>query len=584
MALPPSSTYTPPILKVLTSLPFRVGLFISFALLPIGLIAVFQTRELGREVQQRLEQSLVGSTGQLAASERSLLQKALGTAETLSFVLPSLSDDAAECSEVLRGYAAETQRYSFLGFVGADGIVTCSTADESRNFSATDIFKRVSANPRPSILSTQAPEVSNFAVLVAVHPVLEDGEFAGYAAASVPHDWLGLEAADILVGPQPVDIVTFNASGEVLTSRRGPIEAKAVLPRDRSLSALAGASSISFRAADTAGNDHIYVVVPIVRDAVYALSIWDPEAPELAPGYFSVTAGVFPLLMWLVSLIVAFLTLNRLVLRHISSLRTQMNQFARRRTLPEETLGLAMPRELREMETDFRYMAEALLQDEARMEGTVREKNVLLKEVHHRVKNNLQLISSIMNMHTRRARNPETKTVLRRLQDRVLGLATVHRMLYQAEDLAAMDAAPMLSEVVNQMLIVGLETGSNVDVRKVIGSVRLFPDQAIPLSLFLSEAVTNALKYLGKGEDGQAWIDISLREVEEGKFEMSIGNSTEPKPQTEDEPDGSGLGTKLMGSFATQLHATVTQQEEAGAYRLTAVFIPRDFSLDAVDY
>ena len=89
------------------------------------------------------------------------------------------------------------------------------------------------------------------------------------------------------------------------------------------------------------------------------------------------------------------------------------------------------------MNRDFLSMAEGILQDEAELEDALREKSLLIREVHHRVKNNLQLIASIMNMQIRRSRNSETTSVVRRLQDRVLGLARVHRQMYEAQTLAA---------------------------------------------------------------------------------------------------------------------------------------------------
>lgn len=578
-----SNEYLRKLLRVVNSLTFRVGLLISLALLPIGLIAVFQTRLLGEEVQQRIETTLIGATIRLATAERAVLQKALGTAEALSFVLPALAENGGDCSDVLQDYLDTIDRYSFVGFVPADGIVTCSNADGPRDFSNSATFKAVLSDPRPAILSTTTPVVSMTSVLVAINPVITDGTFVGYAAVSVPHGALGLNS-DTPHGPPPVDVLTFNTDGDILTTRMAKPEALSQLPKDRALAALASETSYAFEAMDAQGDVHIYAIVQVIPDAVYAISIWDPDSALLQESYFKVTAGAFPLLMWLVSLIVAFMALNRLVLRHVRTLRKQMNVFALSKELPDEMGGADMPYELQEMNTDFRYMAEALLQDEARMEGAVREKNVLLKEIHHRVKNNLQLISSIMNMHMRRARSAETRTVLKRLQDRVLGLATVHRMLYQAKDLGELDAAGMLEAVFDQMLVIGLPPGSHIDIRKKIASAELFPDQAIPLSLLMSEALTNALKYVRAPEGQQAWIDIQFTRLDETMVELVIENTIDPARPIEEDADGSGLGTKLITSFATQLHADVNTEEDGRTYRFAARFAMREFSLEAVDY
>lgn len=112
-----------------------------------------------------------------------------------------------------------------------------------------------------------------------------------------------------------------------------------------------------------------------------------------------------------------------------------------------------------------------------------------------------------MNMQVRQVKSPEAKAVVQRLQDRVLGLAMIHRNLYRTETLSQVRAAPMLADLTDQILAVGRENQGSLRLERHLDDVTLYPDQAVPLSLLVAEAVTNALKYVGHdgAGDGFAW-------------------------------------------------------------------------------
>ena len=189
------------------------------------------------------------------------------------------------------------------------------------------------------------------------------------------------------------------------------------------------------------------------------------------------------------------------------------------------------------------------------MEEAVAEKTVLLKEVHHRVKNNLQLIASIINMQSRVIDDPDARRVLRSVQDRVAALATIYRNLYQAEHLDAVEAGQLIRDIINQMVSASVPPGGNLRIQMNIETLILLPDQAVPLSLLATEAFTNALKYAGtsSGEEGP-WVRISLTSPEPGRGVLEIANSID---QT-DQSGGTGLGSQLIEAFTTQLEGQST--------------------------
>jgi len=314
-----------------------------------------------------------------------------------------------------------------------------------------------------------------------------------------------------------------------------------------------------------------------VPDALYVLASWEKRAAGLGAAAGIAPAPLFPLLMWAVSLAVAFLAVNRLMIRHVRALQRSMRQFARSRQMPGEAFGRVMPAELAEIAATFRIMADTVIRDEAELERALHDKDVLLREVHHRVKNNLQLVSSIMNMKSRRLRSEEGRTVLRRLQERVQSLAAIHRNLYDTGNLSAVDARTLIEDLVRQIAALGAdggaEGGAEAEIERDIAELRLHPDQAVPLSLLAAEALTNAFKHLGRPGDAPPRVRIRLAPCADGRLELEVANSLPAEGRAEAAEPGLGLG--LIRAFAGQLSGTLETGPEDGLYVLRCRFRPR---------
>ena len=560
-------------------LAVRVLFFLSLALLPIGLIAIVQTRQISDQSKDSAELSLLAVTEQASGAERRVLQEAFGAAQALAAIVRLRRNNVAECSDFLNEYKEASGIYSLVGFIPMDGQMTCSTSSEPFDFSTNAGFQSVLRRGGRQALAHQSDALSGKHVTIVNSPVFEAGELIGFMAISIPSTTFDdIEEPPLAIAP--LALMTFNQAGEILTTERTHDIAQKEVPANIELSLFTGKQTHVFRAKNQSGKERAYAILPIVPDAVYALSVWQSDTPFLQSGISNRLSAMLPILMWLASLIVAFLALNRLAITHIRKLGRQMRRFAINRTLPRDTLSPSVPTELVEMESTFIEMAESILRDEATLEDSLREKNILLKEVHHRVKNNLQLISSIMNMQIRQSNSEDAKFVLRRLQDRILSLATVHKCLYQNTDLASVDASILLHEIVNQLLAVGLAPGSNVKVNQHYEPIILNADDAAPLTLLVSEAVTNALKYVSHATKDQGQITVSLSYDGPDRAQLSIQNSTGNMPVV----SGTGLGSKLILAFARQLNGQVKVGEKGDQYDLTVNFPVPPKEKEVFDY
>jgi two-component sensor histidine kinase len=448
------------------------------------------------------------------------------------------------------------------------------------DFSASERLAEWSANPRPSIAAIEKPMVSRESVINILHPVFQEGDFTGYISISMPVQFVQRQS-DESSDKHPLSLTTFNAAGGILSSQSSLAGDLMALPANIPLAQLAGSPSVTFVAPDRAGVERNYAVVPIIPGLAYGLAVWPLESGMFTVAGLPLAPAIVPLLMFVASLGVAYLAVDRLVVRHVSGLRRRMQAFAETRSFQHVNRKHMISSELEDLESAFSDMAFSLMDDEAQMEDALREKNVLLKEVHHRVKNNLQLISSIMNMQIRKAHQPETVAVLKRLQERILGLATVHRNLYQAENLSQTNAGGLLSELFNHLVISGAEAGSNLDYSGEFDDVILFPDQAVPLALLASELATNALKYAGAGPDGRPRIRAGLRLVEPGIARMICENSLGDPVE---ENGGTGLGSQLIRAFASQLEGDVQIETSEATYTVVVTFKVDEFSPEPADH
>ena len=199
------------------------------------------------------------------------------------------------------------------------------------------------------------------------------------------------------------------------------------------------------------------------------------------------------------------------------------------------------------------------------------EKTVMLQEIHHRVKNNLQMISSLINFQMEHVKNPETRAILRVTQTRVHSIALIHEKLYLSPLLASVDMGEYTRGLV-AMLMQTHDTNVFVEVRAV--DVVLPVDIGLPCGLILSELVTNALKHAfparATREHRPPAIVIDLRRAKSG-YVLSVADNGVGVGQPLDLQDTKSLGLRLVGMLAAQLGGTVVYSNDGGT-RCTVAF------------
>jgi two-component sensor histidine kinase len=562
----------------------RFALVLSLALLPLLVISLIQTRNLQEEAQGRAQQAMLGATLRATSGEIGVIRFAQGALASLS-TAPSIVDDLAACSSAMRKTAQQVPSAALVAFVPVSGQMVCSSDGSTYDYSAAPAFQELIAAQEPQFSVISRGPVTQTSILLVSHPVFAPaGDYLGYMTIALPHTKLVSinDALDVTVTgfDKPAQFWTYNAEGEVLTASMGVDDVQPFLPATNPRRAFEADIATVFDDTSKSGARRTYAMVPIVKGELFLMSSWDTRASASAVNA-DLSPYLLPVLIWAIGMIVAAWAAEWLVSRHVRVLTRAIGRFAGGdRNLDPINLTEA-PVELREAGTAFANMADGVMRGEASLEDTIHQKEVLLREVHHRVKNNLQLIASIMNIQMRKAVAPESKALLKGLQDRIMSLATIHRGLYQTSGMADVRADELLRDIVRQIVNIGNSSDRKFDVQVIADEVNLTPDQAVPMSLLLTEAMANAMKYAGAGPDGKIHIDVRFLQREAGvavlHVENTLATGVEESARAE-AIDGTGLGDQLLTAFSMQLGGKLERTLSHDFYRLSITFNIRQLS------
>ncbi len=198
---------------------------------------------------------------------------------------------------------------------------------------------------------------------------------------------------------------------------------------------------------------------------------------------------------------------------------------------------------------------------EDQVKASLREKEILLREIHHRVKNNLTLISSLLTLQAGHADRTHRR-LFDDLEARVMSMAMAHEKLYKSENLAYLNLDEYVSELTDH-LVGSNFLGPPIQLRKEIQNSCLGLDTAIPLGFILTELVSNCLKHaFPDGREGV--ISISLRSIGEKEFELVVRDNGVGIPKDIDLENASSLGMDLVNAFANKLRGRIEVLSDNG--------------------
>lgn len=519
----------------------------SLALLPILLLGAIQAQADFRSQAADRRSDLQLAASRSAASTKAKLDSAFVLLEALS--PETLSP---YCAPRLASLVSRLEDFDTLFRVSATGEPVCASRPAKVYTSgevirSTAWFQRLQNGEDAVVLRSSGTSATEPALIAALRVQRPLGRFDGAMAAVIPLRGLQPDVTDPAL-PNGAQAALTDAEGNILTAT----DAKAFnLKRGRTLKGWVerarSESSGVFEADDAEGARRVYAGAALAGRDVYVLL----SAP--APGLLSwarlnpIGSLLLPFAAWLTAFCAVMLVSERIVVRWLDYLERVAAIYARGRFSVRPVQAAHAPTEMRLLARTLDELAENITSRDRMLNESLAEKDALMREIHHRVKNNLQIISSLLSMQQRALTDGPAKAALGDTRQRISALALIYRTLYQSENIRYADAREFLTELVGQMVASEGARGPLVTSSIQADSLVVDPDKLAPLALWLVEAVTNAQKHAFAGRGGNLQV----------RFKVNGATSTlevqDDGPGPDEAATKAGVGRTLMGAFAKQL-------------------------------
>ena len=523
------------------SIRVRLGVAIAIALLPVLLLGVAQSAISFHKEGQERTASLAAAAERSVGAARARLDGAIVVLET---VTPATV--GVECAPRLRELMARTP--GMLNMVRLDraGRVVCAAdtvTGDSRRAQAS-WFRRLASGERsvmeaaPSTGYTSQP-----GLLVATQATDAAGRFDGALAGFIALSSLRPEMDQ--TAPLDTQVALVDASGHVLS--RTKTDAFAPLPRDWAPRALSKGSELYY-GRDGQGTPRVFTITPLLGKDLFAVL----SAPS--PGLFSwarlnlLSSVLFPLVAFLATLLAVWVAADRVIVRWLHYVERVAAIYAKGRFTVRLLQAEKAPPEIRELAETLDAMAEMIVARDASINESMDQKDALLREIHHRVKNNLQVITSLLSLQQRALTDPSAREAISDTRQRITAMALIYRALYQGADLRRVELKAFLEELIAQLIVADQDSTGSIRTELQADDLVIHPDKLAPLSLFAVEAISNAQKHAFAGRGGTLRVAFRVN-GEDAELEIADDGEGGESPR-----QATGVGRTLMAAFARQLH------------------------------
>lgn len=518
-----------------------MALLLGLAMLPAGAIAMQVGLNALEARQSAYEEALGRRALQAMDSERRAFDEVREMLRVVA-ATPDLSSIAVnDCANWLSGVLSRYRDLSGLTVTSEDGAVICTGPIAAPAGFRARSAVRERARVRDAFTMGFNPRsaLSNQPILAALEPLRgEGGRRIGFISASISAETLTarLNSNRSLQGAHAA-IVDF--SGAVIAeSDSADSVSVPPLPSPEQVRNHFGEEPRFVQVRGGAA-----VVAPLHAPDIYFVMSWRPEQPIWRAWSALAVSVAAPVLIWLFAIGAGWFAIEVYVTRPLSNLEAAARAYARGEDLPESAALLAAPDEIRSLRRTLAAMAKTLRGREQRLVEALAEERALLREVHHRVKNNLQMVASLLNIQARGAPDESEARGLSRAHDRVQLLALVHQGIYSSGAVRALHVDELSADIARTLMQSrGLQAH---DVRFHLAPVRADADRAAPLAFLIGEAISAALDQMGEASA----LSLHLQQDDGGEVRFAVDVNGEIAGEA------SPQSIRLIDAFARQLGA-----------------------------
>ncbi|MFT4603223.1 MAG: two-component sensor histidine kinase [Arenicella sp.] len=218
------------------------------------------------------------------------------------------------------------------------------------------------------------------------------------------------------------------------------------------------------------------------------------------------------------------------------------------------------------LENEISKRTSELLEQKEILEIKNSEKIVLLKEIHHRVKNNLQIIVSLLNLQSRKFEDPKVIEAIQETQNRIISMSLVHQRMYKTDDFVAIDFKNYAELLFENIRTLYVSKEKNIDhINDIAPNLRLDVETSIPLGLIINEMFTNSFKHAFNENEVNNVISISMLEQDRGHYVLKFLDNGCGLPENLEIETSDSLGLQLMEALTEQINGELKYYNEEGA-------------------
>lgn len=542
----------------------RLVLIVGIAMLAPGVLAVLQAVS-GYNSSVRYLQQNLAQAAQLAANEEENMISASREILTSMAAHPDVRvGQGMACRRALQRAIGGLDQYAGAMVINSEGVMTCSSSTMRSviSVSGQPWFRDVMSGDAFVVSDLlQSNWLEEWGMVTAVPLVGDTGVINGSVALFIGLDWV-TRRYQRATSDDNTALALLDSKGDPITSKADHSPLLEGLPQPDLIDQHLRARTQTFTARGRDGTWRLYAISPLLDGRIFVI-LGTPLLPAMGPLALQVAWGVLtPLLMWVLAIAVVWFGIEHFVVRWITYLDRITSAYAAGRHSVRPERAEAAPAEIRSLGETFSRMAETISSREAELRDSLAQKEVLVREIHHRVKNNLQLVMSLLNLHARRIRDPRAEAAFAEARSRINALATLHRRLYESENLQEVDLRWFLKDLCSELRRGGLAGTQDVDLQVTAEDEVIGPDIAVPLGLLVTEAITNAYKHAFTGIE-RGLIEVIVDRASDTELVLTVrDNGRGFDPATETEPGG--LGRSLIDAFVRQLRGELEITSDNG--------------------
>jgi two-component sensor histidine kinase len=517
-------------------------LIVVAALLPIGTLSVMQALSSLSYSRTLIGNQLITSALATAARERDPLIIAERIAVTVS-LNQAVRAMGADCREGLKSGLIGNPAIVNLVRTDATGMVRCSVLPfpPSKSLGNEIWWQNGIKADGFTLTGPVVGPISKIPVLIGMQPIISpDGRVDGAINVGIDLSWLHRSLVNQKLAPN-AQVLVVNIEGRVLMSNKPTL-----LPEF----SVSGAQDHVSEVVAQDGTAWMYAFAPLYDKQLYIVYA-EPTQKLMAKAAWQVRVDlILPIVALLAACLAIWIGTNRLVLRWLDSLRALAAQFAEGNFAGEPEKYQRAPREIGLLSADLHSMAHAIEARDHELVAALDAKTALTHDIHHRVKNNLQIVSSLLNLQAGKISDPAAREALSQTRARIGALAQIHRLLYEEShdsDHGNVNIANLLNALCSQLR--SLHRGQN-DIHLICDAAsQTVPiNNAVPLTLLAVEAVTNAYRHgFPAGQSGTIILHFDVTD------EQATLCVTDDGIGLDATADSASMGRQLMAAFAQQL-------------------------------